>query len=54
MLARARIDAMRSDERGLTTAEWVILIGVVAALAVTVGAIMTQRIVDKANNTPGL
>jgi len=48
---RARLSAARSDERGMTT-ETVIITAGLAALAVTVVAIIAARVRDRANQIP--
>jgi hypothetical protein len=46
-----RLRAIREDERGMTT-EAVIITAVLAALAITVGIIITQKVTSKANSIP--
>ena len=46
---RARLAAARQDERGMTT-ETVIITAVLALLAITAGAIITQKVLGKANS----
>lgn len=48
---RLRLDAARSDERGMTT-ETVIITAGLAALAVTIVAIIASRVRDRANQIP--
>ena len=48
---RARLAAARQDERGMTT-ETVIITAVLALLAITAGAIITQKVRGKANSIP--
>lgn len=48
---RARWDAARQDERGMTT-ETVILIAIFAGLAIAAGAIIVAKVINKANNIP--
>ncbi len=48
---RARLAAARQDERGMTT-ETVIITAVLALLAITAGAIITQKVLGKANSIP--
>lgn len=43
----------RHDD-GLTTVEWIILIGIVAAMAATVGKIVSDKVKAKAEKIPGL
>lgn len=52
---RSRFAAQRDNpEGGLTTVEWVILIGIVVAMAATVGGIIAAKVTNKANSIPGL
>jgi len=53
-ILRSRWDARQDSEAGLTTVEWVILIGIVVAMAVTVGGIVATKVTNKANSIPGL
>ena len=46
---RVRLAAARTDERGMTT-ETVIITAVLALLAITAGAIITAKVVEKANS----
>ncbi len=46
-----RIEALATDDRGEVSST-VIMIGVMCALAVAVGAILYQKFVAKANSTP--
>lgn len=48
---RARWDAARADERGMTT-ETVILVAIFAGLAIAAGAIIVAKVISKANNIP--
>lgn len=48
---RARLEAVRSDERGMTT-ETVIITAGLAALAVAVVAIIASRVRSRANAIP--
>lgn len=50
-ILRQRLDLARSDERGMTT-ETVIITAGLAALAVTVVAIIAARVRDRANQIP--
>lgn len=45
---RARLAVVRADERGYTT-EGVILTAILALLAISVGGIITVKVVGKAN-----
>jgi hypothetical protein len=50
---RRRLDRDDCDrEAGLTTVEWVVLLAVAVSVALTVGAVIRSRIVDKANTIP--
>ncbi len=46
---RARLAASKHDERGMTT-ETVIITAVLALLAITAGAIITAKVMGKANS----
>ncbi len=46
---RARLAVVRADERGYTT-EGVILTAILALLAISVGGIITVKVVGKAND----
>ena len=46
---RARLAEARSDQRGMTT-ETVIITAVLALLAITAGAIITAKVMGKANS----
>ncbi len=48
---RARLAACRHDERGMTT-ETVIITAVLAALAIAAGAVITAKVMGKANSIP--
>jgi len=48
---RRRLDVARSDERGMTT-ETVIITAGLAALAVTIVAIIASRVQNRANQIP--
>ncbi len=48
-LLRGRLDATRGDERGMTT-ETVIITAVLALLAITAGAVITAKVMGKANS----
>lgn len=48
---RYRLDVARSDERGMTT-ETVIITAGLAALAVTIVAIIASRVQNRANQIP--
>ena len=48
-LLRARMEVTRHDERGMTT-ETVIITAVLALLAITAGAIITAKVMGKANS----
>ena len=50
-LAWARLEAARRDERGMTT-ETVIITAILAALAIAAGAIITAKVMGKANDIP--
>jgi hypothetical protein len=47
-----RLDAARSDERGLTTTEWALLTAGAAAIAIIVIAIVKAKASDAGNNIP--
>jgi hypothetical protein len=47
---KARIDLARHDERGEGVVQWVIIVAIVAALAIAVGAIIVAKVTAKANN----
>ena len=47
----SRLKEIRRDERGMTT-EAVIITAMLAALALIVGGIITQKITSKANSIP--
>lgn len=47
---RARLGAVPKDESGVT--DTVIMIGIGAVLALTVGAIITAKLIAKANSIP--
>lgn len=47
---RARYDLARTDERGEGVVQWVIIVAIVAALAIAVGAIIVAKVTTKANN----
>jgi hypothetical protein len=50
---RSRLDhARQQPEAGLTTVEWVVLIGVAVSIAIAVGVVIRGRIIDKANTIP--
>ena len=40
---KARIDLARHDERGESVVQWVIIVAIVAALAIAVGAIIVSQ-----------
>ena len=46
---RGRIALAQSDDRG-EVVPWVIIVGVTAALAIAVGAIIVAKVTSKANN----
>jgi Flp pilus assembly pilin Flp len=47
---RSRIHLVQErGEEGMTTAEWVVLVAVVVAMAIAIGAIITTKVTDKAN-----
>ena len=48
---RARLEEARADQRGEISST-VIMIAVLAALALAVGAIITTKVTDKANSIP--
>ena len=50
-LLRARLAASRHDERGMTT-ETVIITAILAALAIAAGAVITAKVMGKANSIP--
>jgi hypothetical protein len=47
---KARYDLARADERGEGVVQWVIIVAIVAALAIAVGAIIVSKVTAKANN----
>jgi hypothetical protein len=47
-----RVDAARTDERGLTTTEWALLTAGAAAIAIIVIAIVKAKASDAGNNIP--
>jgi Flp pilus assembly pilin Flp len=47
-----RLDAARTDERGLTTTEWALLTAGAAAIAIIVIAIVKAKASDAGNNIP--
>lgn len=46
---RAHLDRLHHDERGYSTTELVVIIAVIAAVALAVGAALTIKIKTKAN-----
>jgi Flp pilus assembly pilin Flp len=50
ILVRSHLDRVRDDERGVSAVEWVIITGVLIALAVAIGVIITTKITNKANS----
>ncbi len=40
----------QEQEEGFSVAEWVIGVAVIAALAIAVGVLITQKVTDKANS----
>ncbi|RFS86332.1 hypothetical protein D0T12_06960 [Actinomadura spongiicola] len=47
-----RLARLRSDEerdRGASAIEWAIITAILALLAITIGAIITRKVTDKAN-----
>lgn len=49
-LRRRYARARASDDLGVSTIEWVIITGVLVAIAAGVGVIIFQRVTDEANN----
>lgn len=49
LLIRGHLARVRDDERGVSAVEWVIITGVLIALAVGIGVIITTKITNKAN-----
>ena len=49
LLIRGHLARVREDERGVSAVEWVIITGVLIALAVGIGVIITTKITNKAN-----
>jgi len=47
---KARYHLARGDERGESVVQWVIIVAIVAALAIAVGAIIVSKVTTKANN----
>jgi Flp pilus assembly pilin Flp len=47
---QARYEKTRNDETGASTIEWVVIVAVLAALAISVGAIIVSKVTAKANN----
>ena len=45
-----RVDRARRDDRGASAIEWVIITVILAGLAIAVGAIIVQKVTDKANS----
>ncbi|RKS76295.1 hypothetical protein BZB76_1646 [Actinomadura pelletieri DSM 43383] len=48
-----RLARLRSDEerdRGASAIEWAIITAILALLAITIGAIITRKVTEKANN----
>jgi Flp pilus assembly protein TadG len=49
IVVRSHLARARDDERGVSAVEWVIITGVLILLAVGIGAIITNKITNKAN-----
>ncbi|TYK43296.1 Flp family type IVb pilin [Actinomadura decatromicini] len=52
-MVSARIARLRAEEdrsRGASAIEWAIITAILALLAITIGAIITKKVTDKANN----
>jgi len=49
IVVRSHLARTREDERGVSAVEWVIITGVLILLAVGIGAIITNKITNKAN-----
>lgn len=49
MLLHRHVARVRDDERGVSAVEWVIITGLLIALAVGIGVIITGKVTDKAN-----
>ena len=49
IVVRGHLARARDDERGVSAVEWVIITGVLILLAVGIGAIITNKITNKAN-----
>jgi Flp pilus assembly pilin Flp len=51
-LVAVRLARLRDDEerdRGASAIEWAIITAILALLAITIGAIITKKVTDKAN-----
>lgn len=51
-MASARLARLRSEEersRGASAIEWAIITAILALLAITIGAVITKKVTDKAN-----
>lgn len=51
-MASARVARLRSEEersRGASAIEWAIITAILALLAITIGAVITKKVTDKAN-----
>lgn len=51
-MAAARIARLRTEQdrsRGASAIEWAIITAILALLAITIGAIITKKVTDKAN-----
>ncbi|MFI0367132.1 Flp family type IVb pilin [Actinomadura sp. 1N219] len=51
-VASARLARLRSEEersKGASAIEWAIITAILALLAITIGAVITKKVTDKAN-----
>lgn len=51
-MASARLARLRSEDersRGASAIEWAIITAILALLAITIGAVITKKVTDKAN-----
>ncbi|HEY8482407.1 MAG TPA: hypothetical protein VIL71_21485 [Spirillospora sp.] len=46
----ARVRAPRERDRGASAIEWAIITAILALLAITIGAVITKKVTDKANS----
>ena len=51
LLMRSRIDLLKDrGEEGLTTAEWVVLVAAVVAMAIAAAGVIATKVSTRANN----